>query len=452
MDQEYDAIVLGTGLKECIMSGLLSIEGKKVLHVDRNPYYGGECASLNLEQLYEKFRPGTKPPADMGRARDYCVDLCPKFLMACGNLVKVLLHTQVTKYLEFKSVAGSFVVQSGKVHKVPSTPSEALSSGLLGIFQKRRFRTFLQFASNYDEKDPSTHEGLNLSKMTTKQLFEYYKLEDTTQQFTGHAIALQPDDTYMSRPAAETIELIKLYAYSVSRYGNSPYIYPIYGLGGLPEGFSRLCAIHGGTYMLNKPVSEIVYGEDGKVIGVKDTEGVTAKTKQVICDPSYVANDTSKVKQVGRILRGIAILSHPIPNTSDAESCQIIIPFHQLPGRKSDIYILCVSYAHKVCAPNKWIAVISTNQENLSAQPGSEQEKAELAPALNLLGKIDELFVESVPNYQPIQDGRESQVFVTSSYDATSHFESATNEVIDLYSRVTGKEIDLTIPAEIPEQ
>lgn len=40
MDQEYDAIVLGTGLKECILSGLLSIEGKKVLHMDRNDYYG----------------------------------------------------------------------------------------------------------------------------------------------------------------------------------------------------------------------------------------------------------------------------------------------------------------------------------------------------------------------------------------------------------------------------
>ena len=30
MDQEYDAIVLGTGLKECIISGLLSVNGKKV--------------------------------------------------------------------------------------------------------------------------------------------------------------------------------------------------------------------------------------------------------------------------------------------------------------------------------------------------------------------------------------------------------------------------------------
>jgi Rab GDP dissociation inhibitor len=54
MDETYDAIVLGTGLKECILSGLLSVNGYKVLHMDRNDYYGGECASLNLNKLYEK--------------------------------------------------------------------------------------------------------------------------------------------------------------------------------------------------------------------------------------------------------------------------------------------------------------------------------------------------------------------------------------------------------------
>lgn len=81
MEEDYDVIVLGTGLKECILSGLMSTSGKKVLHIDRNSYYGGESASLNLEQLYEKFMPGTKPPAELGRSRDYAVDLCPKFIM-----------------------------------------------------------------------------------------------------------------------------------------------------------------------------------------------------------------------------------------------------------------------------------------------------------------------------------------------------------------------------------
>lgn len=39
-------------------------------------------------------------------------------------------------------------------------------------------------------------------------------------------------------------------------YGDTPFIYPIYGLAGIPEGFSRKSALYGGTFMLNKPVSK----------------------------------------------------------------------------------------------------------------------------------------------------------------------------------------------------
>ncbi|URE21049.1 hypothetical protein MUK42_10817, partial [Musa troglodytarum] len=48
VDEEFDVIVLGTGLKECILSGLLSVGGLKVLHMDRNDYYGGELTSRSL--------------------------------------------------------------------------------------------------------------------------------------------------------------------------------------------------------------------------------------------------------------------------------------------------------------------------------------------------------------------------------------------------------------------
>jgi Rab GDP dissociation inhibitor len=30
MDESYDVIVLGTGFVECVLSGLLSVDGKKV--------------------------------------------------------------------------------------------------------------------------------------------------------------------------------------------------------------------------------------------------------------------------------------------------------------------------------------------------------------------------------------------------------------------------------------
>ena len=118
MDQEYDAIILGTGLKECLLAGLLSVDGMKVLHMDRNSYYGGESASLNLRQLWEKFRPGEPEPTQYGRWQDWNFDMVPKFMMGNGLLVRTLVHTGVHKYLEFKAVDGSYVFKGGKVYKV----------------------------------------------------------------------------------------------------------------------------------------------------------------------------------------------------------------------------------------------------------------------------------------------------------------------------------------------
>ncbi len=91
-DGSYDAIVLGTGLKECIISGMMSVDGKKVLHMDRNDYYGGESASVNLNQLFEKFGAG-QPSGALGNSREYNIDLAPKFIMANGTLVKMLITT-----------------------------------------------------------------------------------------------------------------------------------------------------------------------------------------------------------------------------------------------------------------------------------------------------------------------------------------------------------------------
>ena len=48
---------------------------------------------------------------ELGPNRDYNIDLAPKFMMANGKLVRVLLHTDVVKYLEFKAVDGSYVSQ-----------------------------------------------------------------------------------------------------------------------------------------------------------------------------------------------------------------------------------------------------------------------------------------------------------------------------------------------------
>jgi Rab GDP dissociation inhibitor len=168
-----------------------------------------------------------------------------------------------------------------------------------------------------------------------REIFKYFDLEPSTQDFIGHAMALHLNDVYLDQPAYETFKRITLYVDSMARFAAqtkgpaSPYIYPQYGLGELPQGFARLSAIFNGTFMLRKPVEEIVY-EEGKVVGVR-SEGEVARCKFVVGDPSYFSD---KVRKTGQVVRAICILSHPIPNTGNVPSVQIIIPQKQL-GRKS---------------------------------------------------------------------------------------------------------------------
>ncbi|KAM3410516.1 hypothetical protein ACQJBY_002617 [Aegilops geniculata] len=407
MDEEYDVIVLGTGLKECILSGLLSVDGLKVLHMDRNDYYGGDSTSLNLNQLWKKFRGEDKPPAHLGSSKDYNVDMVPKFMMANGTLVRTLIHTNVTKYLSFKAVDGSFVFSKGKIHKVPATDMEALKSPLMGLFEKRRARNFFIYVQNYDEADPKTHQGLDLTTLTTKELIAKYGLVDDTVDFIGHALALHRDDRHLNEPALDTVKRMK--------------------------GFARLSAVYGGTYMLSKPECKVEFDMEGKACGVT-SEGETAKCKKVVCDPSYLTN---KVRKIGKVARAIAIMSHPIPNTNESHSVQIILPQKQL-GRNSDMYVFCCSYTHNVAPKGKFIAFVSAEAE-------SDNIQSELKPGIDLLGPVDELFFDMYDRYEPVNEPSLDNCFISTSYDATTHFETTVTDVLNMYTMITGKTIDLSV-------
>ena len=90
--------------------------------------------------------------------------------MSNGELTNILVSTDVTRYLEFKQIAGSYVQQgSGSkatVAKVPSDASEALRSSLMGLFEKRRAKKFLEWVGEVNNEDPSTHQGLFLESTT----------------------------------------------------------------------------------------------------------------------------------------------------------------------------------------------------------------------------------------------------------------------------------------------
>ena len=285
---------------------------------------------------------------------------------------------------------------------------------------------------------------MNLTQTTMRQVYDKFGLEASTRDFVGHSMALYTTDEYVDKKgmAKDCVERIRLYVNSMARYGKSPYIYPLYGLGELPQGFARLSAIYGGTYMLNTNVEEIKYDSNGEVEGIRATmkergeegDGFKFETKcsKILADPSYFPD---KVQVVGHMLKAICILNHPIDKTDNADSLQLIIPQSQV-GRKHDIYIAMVSSAHNVCPKGYYIAIVSTIAET------EANHHLELQPGLERLGKIEEQFMgPPIPLYAPKESGEKDNVFISKSYDASSHFETMTDDVRDIYRRAEGQEL-----------
>lgn len=450
----YDAIVMGTGLTECIIGGLLSAKGKRVLQVEKNKYYGGESASLNVSQVVEKFEKRKATDEDfkaLGQNYQTCIDQVPKFLMANGDLSKILIHTKVTNYVDFHAVDGSFVFRGSnqKPYKVPATASEALTSGLMGIFQKRRLRNFLTFVKDTDPK--------TLGEKTAGEIMTEYKLDENTQSFVGHAMALYQDDGYLTRSSArELVEKLRLYAYSLSVTMKSPYLYPLYGLGSIAEGFARLSAIHGeaigGAFMLDQKDAEIVFEEtSGRAIGVKVGDKAAA-APVVVGMPSYFPKVMTKRSR--RVARAICLLDHPIANTeSTGSSCMVILPADQVgktggfmskekyKPRTNDIYVTCVDSSFEVCAPGKYVAFVSTVME-------TEDPLKELQPGLDMLGKITKQFVETSTLLEPVNESEKTACYISCSLDATTHFQTVAKDVLRLYKNITGEDLDMSIKTD----
>ncbi len=118
------------------------------------------------QQLFKKhgnYNKGEEPWKKYGRVNDWNIDLVPKLLMSNGELTNILVSTDVTRYLEFKQIAGSYVQQGSgaraTVAKVPSDAGEALRSPLMGLFEKRRAKRFLEWVGAFKEDDPASYGG-----------------------------------------------------------------------------------------------------------------------------------------------------------------------------------------------------------------------------------------------------------------------------------------------------
>ncbi|KAF9621280.1 hypothetical protein IFM89_018497, partial [Coptis chinensis] len=206
---------------------------------------------------------------------------------------------------------------------------EAPESPLMGLFEKRR--AFASFSFTLKIYKPQTHEGMDLTRVTTRQLIAKYGLDDNTNGLYWSSLI-------------------------VARQGGSPYIYPLHGLASFLGLLHGSVAVYGGTYMLNKPEGKVEFDDEGKV-------------RSLVTLPKGKLPDARKLS----VILLTCPISHP---PSEAIRPQI----RHAP-------LLTVQIHNDVAAKRKFIAFVSTEAE-------IDHPEVELKQGIDLLGPVDEIFFD----------------------------------------------------------
>ena len=99
------------------------------------------------------------------------------------------------------------------------------------------------------------------------------------------------------------------------------------------------------------------------------------------------------------------------------------------------MYITMVSSPNKVCKIGYFVAVISAFVE-------TDEPEEDIRPVLDIIDTIRGKIVTISEIYEPASNFTDN-IFITKSLDHQSHFETATEDFLTLYKKITGKDLDL---------
>ncbi|EJD00808.1 FAD/NAD-binding domain-containing protein [Fomitiporia mediterranea MF3/22] len=280
-DTHFDVAILGTGLTESLTAAALAKAGLKVAHVDSNEYYGADEACLSCNELkqcmasastIEQPRNTSYSSASLrgelpSPSRDYSISLSPSIIPSLGPLISALIQSGVARYGGFKLLESISMYSGGEFKSVPGSKEEIFKSKELSLMDKRRLMRFLTFASGDFEGSPELQGKESMPFFTF--LEEVFSLGKQLASSLTYALALCKT---ASDPTLPALQRIKQYLRSAGRYGPSPFLVGQYGgLGELAQGFCRVCAVSGGTYILGREISvETKQGSSSEPDGTKN--------------------------------------------------------------------------------------------------------------------------------------------------------------------------------------
>jgi hypothetical protein len=315
--ERFDILIVGTSLVSSCVAAAAAIAGKRVLHVDSAPFYGGADATLPLRDFDAWMRAGggagvhylggggsvsaVEAVSGSNRSGRTYIDVFPSLTLARGGSVDDIVSAGAAGNLEFRAIEGAFVSdeQCGFM-RVPAGKRDIFDDPNLSLLERRALGRFLQAVA--DDVEAANHTAAALTTLNERGLGIGRSLrrpqnKPAASAATAHVGGGSSGDGGISTPShagaagswaaaltaaglsARLSTLIRAaialeadgmrplsseegkaraaaYASAVSRFGGGAFLMPLYGSGELPQALCRVAAVHGAVYALGVRVAQ----------------------------------------------------------------------------------------------------------------------------------------------------------------------------------------------------
>lgn len=252
--------------------------------------------------------------------RRFNIDLVSKLLYSQGSLIDLLIKSNVSRYAEFKNVTRILAYREGKVEQVPCSRADVFNSKELTMVEKRMLMKFLTFCLDY-EQHPDEYQ--DFKQCSFSEYLKAKKLTPNLQHFVLHSIAMTSET---SCTTLDGLKATKIFLQCLGRFGNTPFLFPVYGQGEIPQCFCRMCAVFGGIYCLRHKVQCLVVDkESGRCKAIIDHFGQRINAKYFIMEDSYLSEETCSNVQYKQISRAVLITDQSLLKTNSDQQISILI-------------------------------------------------------------------------------------------------------------------------------
>ncbi|KAB5549080.1 hypothetical protein PHYPO_G00063150 [Pangasianodon hypophthalmus] len=313
-----------------------SEEGKK----DQQPIRSPEQAlEVKKKITYAKL---------LKEGRRFNIDLVSKLLYSRGLLVDLLIKSNVSRYAEFKNISCILTCHNGKVEQVPCSRADVFGSKQLTVVEKRMLMKFLTFCLDFEQHQ---EEFQDFAEMPFLEFLKCKNLTENLQHFILHSIAMVSQDASTNNGLKATQHFLRC----LGRYGNTPFLFPLYGLGEIPQCFCRMCAVFGGIYCLRHSVLCLVVDkESDKCKAVIDTHGQRISCSHFVVEDSYIRDDQRMQTTYKHISRAVVITDRSIlPSESDQQISLVTVP--PLEPSSPAVRMVELSSSSMTCMPGTYL-------------------------------------------------------------------------------------------------